>query len=211
MGDKMKLKTFIIMGIVILMVFIIYLTTLDRKIYYLDFDINQYNYGIKVKEYIEKQGKLEKFTNNYTNKNDRTTDLLNNINLNKKIKQNGKKQTIKNALIKADLVTISTGLNDINYQFNNINEVYDQIDHAIKDIDQLLKLIRDYCKEDIILIGVINNYGSDYQELFEYMNNKLGEICYDEHIYFISPLEINNDPTKIPNLINKIVEKKILS
>lgn len=206
----MKLKTIIITGIVVLTIFVIYLTTLDRKVYYLDLDVNHYNYGLKIKNYIQEKNKLEKFVNGYTNDNDRTTDLINAINFNKKIVYQGKKQTIKNALIKADLVTITTGINDINYKIDyDIDELYDQVDQTIVDIEKLLKLLKNYCKEDIIFIGIINIYGSEYNELFEYMNNKLGEICYQQKIYFIHPTEYYNDITMITNQMNKIIKKKV--
>lgn len=211
----MKFKTIIIVALIVLVVFVIYLTTIDRKIYYLDLNISEYNYSDKIKSYIKEKDKLEKFVDGYIGPDYRTTDLIEDITNNKNIILNNKKQTIKNALIKADLLTITTGFNDLKYKIpdNNLNDLYNYSDKILEDIDILLKQIREYCKEDIIFIGLSNIYGEKYNELFQYINNKIGEICYDYKIYFINPMKLNNiskSDTEIQKDIKKIIDNKIL-
>lgn len=214
----MNFKTIIFLLIIILLTFLIYLTTIDKKVYYLDLSLNNFNYNTKTYEYLNKKNKLEKFVTGFVNNDYRTTDLIRDIVDNKKIK----KQTIKNALIKADLLTLSIGFNDINYKISSINKIdlYKYGDEVIKDIEKLLKLSREYCKEDIIFIGIPNLYGMEYDEFLIYINNKIQKICEEYNINFINPLTLQNQynyqileehQNKIYNEIKNIIDNKILN
>ena len=100
----MKFKTILVIALVILTVFVIYLTTMDRNIYYLDLNMGNYNYEETIVNFLKDEKKLEKYVTGYIEKDYRTTDLINDIKNNKSINIKKKKQTIKNALIKADLL-----------------------------------------------------------------------------------------------------------
>jgi len=223
----MKIKTLLILSLIFILVFIIYLTTIDKEVYYLNISIDPNNntYDKYIYSYLEEKGKLEKYVNGFVTSDDRVTDLINIINDNKSININKNKQTIKNALIKADLVTLSIGLNDINYKvgYSSINELYDYADSFLKDINQLLKLIREYCKEDIIMIGYYNTYGSYYDEYFDYINRELKLIADEYDIKFIDISDIYNEKNqdntiwldknenkKLSNKIIEIIENNIL-
>ena len=186
----MKFKTILISALIVLTTFIIYLATIDRKVYYLDLNISNYKYEKSTRNYLKNKAKLEKFVTGYIEEDYRTTDLINDIKDNKYIIIKNKKQTIKNALIKADLVTLTTGFNDFNYKIEteNLTDLYKYADKVLIDIEELLEQVRQYCKEDVIFIGLNNIYGKNYEELFQYINNKIGEICYDNKIYFINPM-----------------------
>ena len=72
----------------------------------------------------------------------RTIDLIDYIEENKEIVVEGKKKTIKNALIKADLVTLSIGSNDVVSKLllkNNYTkeELYNYLDEYLKDIQKI--------------------------------------------------------------------------
>ena len=114
----MKIKSLLCLSLIFILVFIIYLTTLDRDVYYLNISIdnNKNSYDTYVKAYLEQEKKLEKYISAFASSNDRATDIIYSIKENKAVIINNKKQTIKNALIKADLVTLFIGLNDINYK-----------------------------------------------------------------------------------------------
>lgn len=206
----MKFKTILVIVLVILTVFVIYLTTMDRNIYYLDLNMGNYNYEETIVNFLKDEKKLERYVTGYIEKDYRTTDLINDIKNNKSINIKNKKQTIKNALIKADLLIYVPSINDINYKLNTTNqkELYNYADEMLEDMEEAIKLMRQYCKEDIIVIGLENSN----KKIFNYINEKLGEICYENKIYFINPLKLNKNGKKyVEKEIKKIIENKILS
>lgn len=235
------MKKILVLGIVLLGIFLIYLSTLDKKVYFLSLgdEISQginlynkkdYNYNDYVKEYLENKKVLETYINLYFNDNMRTIDLIDYIEENKEIVVEGKKKTIKNALIKADLVTLSIGSNDVVSKLllkNNYTkeELYNYLDEYLKDIENLFKLMRQYCKEDIVFIGYYNIFNDDtYNEYFEYLNKKVKKISNNYEINFVDIMDdikndkINNNfyPTKdghisIGKKIVDIVDDKILN
>lgn len=211
----MKIKSLLCISLIFIVVFIIYLTTLDRDIYYLNISIdkNEYSYDTYVKNYLENKNKLEKYVNEFVNSNDRVTDIIYAIKENKAVTINNKKQTIKNALIKADLVTLFVGLNDINYKvgYSSINDLYDYADSFLNDMNKLLKLVREYCKEDIILFGYYNSYGSYYDEYFDYINREVETLAKEYNIEFIPVDEIYNLDNHIESIWMNKQEHKTLS
>lgn len=224
----MKLKSILILGIVFIIVFFIYLTTLDKKVYYLDLGIrdnNDYTYADMVNDYFIEINKQEKYINYFTSKDYRTTDLIRDVEDNKMVLQDNKKQTIKNALIKADLVTLNIGSNDLYYKLNSDvdseEEIYNYIDEILTDLEDLFEYLREYCKEDIIFIGLHNKYDNKYIDFFEYINEKITKMCDENDIYFINPNNIlekedysdiytESGNKKIYNEIKNIIDKNIL-
>lgn len=220
------MKKILIIGVIILSIFIIYLTTLDRKVYYLVLgdeislgltSNNKYekNYTEYIKEYLEEKKILEKYINEYSTQNYRITDIINDINNNKEIEDT--KQTLKNALIKADLVTISIGTNDIiskiedtnkmnKIDYNNFKKNTEQI---VNDYDNLLKKIREYCKEDIILIGIYINTSDEYVDnIIKNINKTFKNISNKYNITYIDLYDILTSeeyvyPTKEDHIIIK--------
>lgn len=210
----MKLKTIIYTLIILIVVFLIYLTTLDKKIYYLNLSIDSktYTYDKLIKKNLETKDKLERYIDGFLSSTDRVTDLTNYINENKKIIINDHEQTIKNALIKADLVTVFIGLNDINYKigYSSMNELYDYADSFLTDISDLLEILREYCKEDIIIIGYYNIYGSYYDEYFKYINKCVEEYAKELDIKYVSTNDIYDENSSRDNIMLTNSEHKIL-
>ena len=201
--------------ILIISIFLIYLTTIDKKVYYVSLgdEISlgmtkegyyEKSYPIYIKEYLEEKKKLEIFIDDYETQGYRITDLINDINNNKEVEETNK--TIKNALIKSDLITLSIGTNDIISKINtekaltkiDYNRLYKNIDEIINDLDKLLKLIREYCKEDIILIGInIQTEDEKLNEIINYANEKFKEISEKYKIYYIDYLKKEQNKYKI--------------
>lgn len=214
----MNLKKILAGGIIILLVFIIYLVTIDKKIYYIalgdSLALGQnpygqigYGYSDYIVNYLENNNLLEFHTKKFAISGYRTVDLINDINRNKKITVDGGKElSIKNALIKADLITLSIGANDLFYKmgindmvFNleTKDKVYGYIDEIIIEIDFLLEIIRKYCKEDIVIVGYYNplsrlslNYTRELEPIFLYANNKLEDIAVKHRAHFVNIYEI---------------------
>lgn len=233
-----KLLTIII---VVLAVFLIYLGFKDENVYYLSigdylanginpYGTKDYGYSDYVKDYLNENKKLEVFVS-YVSNNKRTIDIIKDIEDNVKIEVNGKKKTLQNALIKADIITISIGMNDLinNVEFNNdfgVNDLYNKLEQVIKDYESLFKILREYCKEEIVLVGLYNTTGNnDLDEFFDYSNKKIAKIANSYNIDYISIYEefknndyfINNSmyPNKlgyevISNKIIDIIDEKII-
>lgn len=193
----MKIKMFLFIIITVLFIFLINLANSDKEIYYVNIDTtNSLTYNKDIYNRLKKNN-LEKYVNYFSKKDYRTTDLINDIENNIKINN----QTIQNALIKADILTIYVGINDINYKINNNKEeLYEYTDEIFEDIEKLFKLIRLYSKEKIYVIGYKNTKGISYNEYFNYVNKVLKSICNEYNIVFI---DINNNE----NIIDKIFTK----
>lgn len=186
----MKLKSIIVFLIIILFIFIIYILNIDKKIYYVNITDSNNKYNLDIKNNLKKLNKLEKYIN-YKDLDYRITDLINDINNNKEININNKIYTLQNSLIKADLLTIKIGSNEIKYkiQEENIDNLYNYMDEYLKDLEELFKLIRKYDKEKIIYINSVDYNSSYISEVIKYLNLKIKDLCSD---YGIEYIEINN-------------------
>ena len=214
------MKKILFIGLIVLLIFLIYLCTVDKKVYYLALGDSLATsegpngkkvegYTIKIKNYLKQKQILETYIDEFAEKGYRTTDLINDIEDNKKTKVNNKNITIQNALIKADLTTISIGANDILNKINienaiDYSDLYDYIDDLAIDLDKLLKLMREYCKEDIILIGYYNPYPylneNKTDEVFDYLNKKYKQVCQKHNVHYIQISKIfKNNKEYLPN------------
>lgn len=175
--------------LVFIITFLIYYFNIDKKVYYvslgdyLSYGINNLekvdnNYSDNIKNIYKK--KLKNYVN-YSSLDDyRVMDLINDINYNKEITYNNKKYKIQNLLIKANLITISIGMNDLIYK-KNID--YDYVDNLLADIENLLVNIRKYNKDKIYFLSfynIINN-----ERMIVYANTKLSKICERNKIKFV--------------------------
>ena len=209
-------KKLLIGGAVLLLIFIIYLSTMDKKVYYLvlgdSLATSEGADGLKVRGYtdiiadnLRKMGVLEAYIKGFASDGMRIPDLINDIECNKEINVDGDKITLKNALVKADLVTLSIGANDllnkINSEYISDEDVYDYIDEMTDDLDKLIKLIREYSKEDIIMTGYYNPFKNvDGKKFIDYLNKRYKEVSknYDVIYVGIGDLFVKH-PEYLPN------------
>lgn len=200
----MKYKIIIFLILMFLMLFLIYVFNQDKEIYYVNIDTTKNNnYQKTIKKYYQGQKKLEKYINEFSKQDYRTTDLIRDIKDNKKINN----QTIQNALIKSDLLILNVGINDINYKIGNTNkeELYQFTDQVLLDIEELFKLIRIYSKEKVYFIGFKNTNGISYNEYYLYTNKRLKSICNQYKITFIDiNKEKNSDQIIVNTILNNI-------
>lgn len=184
------MKKILLIIIIFVLVFLIYYLNMDKKKYI--FSLGDYivlgkgnnnfqsyldnYYGNKIKDNVV-----------FGNDGDyRIIDLINDIKNNKTFIYNANEYTINNCLVKADLIIISIGINDL--RFNNYNNNYDYIDEVMKDLDYLLKLIRGYSKEKIY---IFNYFNLNDEDQLSYVNNKLEKIInkFDIKIIDISNIK----------------------
>ena len=117
----MRIRKLFFVGLTTLIIFLIYLTTVDRKIYYVNIG-DSVSMGVNsyINEYLNKEEKLENYIDKFNKPDLRITDLYNMINNNYEVKVDKYKQSIKNALIKADVITLAIGHDDIYQKINTI-------------------------------------------------------------------------------------------
>lgn len=186
------MKKIIFTSLVVLITFFIYFFNRSEETFYvslgdqLSYGINNFNtvnnsYSNNIKEYYKKN--LYKYVN-YSNYDDyRVMDLTNDINYNKNITYEGKEYNLQNLLIKANLITLSIGMNDLIYKSKYDTNNYEYTDALLNDIENLFILIRKYNKDEIYFLSfynVINN-----QDLIEYANKRLEIICKKNKIKFV--------------------------
>ena len=190
------MKKIIITIAVTLTILYIYQIFKDDKIYYVNIGDNLLT-DKSYADFIVKEfdGELEEYNSSFTNQKYQTTDLINAFEDNLKIDN----KTIKNLVIKADIVTISVGNNDIDRK--NLTKEY--IDEVISDIDILLKLVKKWCKEKVVLIGLNN----------EYANLKLKNKAKEYNFIYIdiySYSSLYKDEDKINILGHKHISEEII-
>lgn len=216
----MKLKIALFFSIVILSIFLIYLSTIDKSISYVaigDFltvgvtagEEENHSFTDYVYEYLNEKNVVNEYIKDFSDNTYRTTDLIRDIKDNKKITIDNKERTLKNVLIKADLLTVSVGTNDvisIMASENINNNFYDYLDSILVDMDELFGLVRQYCKEDIIVIGYYNPYYGNrrYESAFSYMNTKVSYLANKYNIKYVDIYNLYENNLDFLPVINDI-------
>lgn len=216
MGEYMRKRNKLLLGTIVscLIMVIIFILFRDKEIYYISlgdslaigrtpYNTIDLGYSDYVSEYLKDKEILEFYTKDFSRSDNRSIDIINDIKNNKEITVNNKKLSIKNALVKADLITLSVGTNDLFYKLNYLNsinnpdsDIYDYIDESLYDIEKLLYELRKNCKEQIIVIGFYNpfiNYSDslsiNVEPLIVYANSKLEDIVLK---YDMTYVDIHN-------------------
>ena len=203
--------------VIVLILFIglpimIYLMTVNNKIYYVALGDSlaagqnpygqlSYGYADYVADELRSQKKLAFYTKKFAVSGYRTTDLIHDINTNKKVSIDEEKITIKHALTEADIVTISIGANDLFYKMgiNSFDLAYysdidlkKYVDDVVSDVEKLIILVKKYCKEDIILVGYYNplwhmkkSYAEQLDPIFVYANNQMIHVSKKYNLYYV--------------------------
>lgn len=200
------MKKIIFISFVFIITFIIYYLNINHKIYYvslgdyLSYGINSENkvdnsYSIAIKD--KYKDNLENYVN-YSSLDDyRVTDLINDIKYNKEVKFNKKTYKLQNLLIKANLITLSIGMNDLIYA-NDID--YDYADQLLIDMERLITILRKFNKDRIYYLGFYNII--DNSDLIEYLNKRVEAICKLNNVEYVDIsnlykyIKYNNYPSR---------------
>ena len=193
------MKKIIFTILVVLITFLIYFFNRSEKIYYvslgdyLSYGINNFknvnnSYSNNIKEYHKQN--LDKYVNYSSYDDYRVMDLINDINYNKTVIYEDKEYKLQNLLIKANLITISIGMNDLIYKSNYDTDLYEYTDDLLKDIESLLILIRKYNKDEIYFLSFYNVIGNE--NLIEYANKRLEIICNKNKIKLVDISLLSN-------------------
>ncbi len=225
----MNLKKLIILSIVLFLCFIIFKYTFDSKLDYLALgdDLSKGktpfgNYGKSFTDffaqYLQNKNKLKSYNNKFIEGNYRTTDLIKDMQNGKSTVFNNKKININQAIVNAEVITLSIGLNDIFYKLNysnirnnQINTIHSYIDEMFEDIYYVLYKIRKLNDCKIFIIGFynpLNNINLEQKKhvetIFSHINNKFIETEKIKKVYYVDITEgFNKKNYYLPS--NKIV------
>lgn len=167
------MKKIITILVVSLSIFLIYFFNRDASIYYVALGDKNNNYYEDLTEYLDASEKLEVSKLQFLASNNDISEVKSQLDRNVTIEN----QTIKNALIKADLVTVYLSVSDVIEKEGDFNYV----DKKVDELDLLLKKIRGYCKETIVLIGP----NDDYSGSLKYLNKISRNVAAKYNVNYI--------------------------
>lgn len=213
-------KLLILIIVVILLVFLIYKIFYHRKINYVilgdsismginPYNIKGYGYSDYIIDYLKEKNEYKSHVS-YIQEEMTMDDLLEEINRNIDLKKD---------LRESNLVTLTIGLYDFmkdigEIRVNEIKNYKTEINTLIIKMDNMLKEIRKYAKNKIIIVGyynpipfLFNTSENEINELFDYINNKEKELCnkyninYIETYYLFKENKFLDNPNNIhPNI-----------
>ena len=183
----MKLKKTIFYLFIIISIFLIYKFTFNNNVNYVALGddlakgINSYghvSYGYfdYIYDYYNNLNRIGIGINDFANENYKVRDIYNDINSNKSIKTNIGYVNIKSAL---------------RVRLNDYVSAKRSTDQILIDLEELLKLIKKYAKNKIIVIGIYNPYinsgkSSDFIDYtLKYFNSQYKFICEKNNIYYV--------------------------
>ncbi len=96
---------------------------------------------------------------------------------------------------KADIITISLGMNELYYKINNSNKnIYTYIDNMLQNYEIIFKYINVFHHKKVFIIGYYNISNKD-NDIFDYANYKLKKMCNEYNLTYIDLSKIfNNNP-----------------
>lgn len=207
----MRFKKLIFYILIILSVFFIYKLTYVKKENYVvlgdslatgqnPYGSVDYGYSDYLADYLLKNSKLNSYISEFSNVNYKISNILEDINNNKSVINNGKKVNLRSSLRESTLVTLSIGFNDFIYLIDNSiikSDSFDKlklknsIDIVLNELDVLIASIKKYAKNDIVVTGYYNpypyleTYKKDLEEIVEYTDKKLEYICLENKVIFV--------------------------
>ena len=175
-------KVFLIL-ILFLSCYVIYNSTIDNKIYYLtigdsiskginEYGVPSYGYSDFIKDYLYKRKKLKEYNKTFTASDYRISDIVRILEYN----ESKNEETLNRLIKKADIITISIGMNDLYYKIKDGHNIYTYIDEMIINYNKILNYTNKFHHEEIFILGYYNVTGKD-NDIFEYANYNLKKLC----------------------------------
>lgn len=125
------------------------------------YGVIDYGYSDYIKDYLEKNNKLNRYIKSFSYQNISIETLYEQILSNKKLKLGEEEINIRKTLRETNILTLSIGLNDLLYQFNITKEqTPNSINSALKEIEKnfnnLIDEIKKYYPKEIYVMGYYN-------------------------------------------------------
>jgi len=204
-------KKIILILLLFLSCYIIYQFTKNNNIYYLSIGDSLavgttqngsigYGYSDYIKDYLKESNKLKGYNKAFTNNNYRITDLLRIIQYNETIKIDNQEISLTRLIKKADIITLSIGMNELYYKLNsNTDNIYSYMNQMLSDIKRLLEHINYFNHKKVFVLNYYNVTGNNY-DIFSYLNYELKELVLEEGFEYIDLTNIfDNNPTFFKN------------
>lgn len=212
----MKFKKLAFYILIILLVFLIYKFTYCGKVNYVvlgdslaagqnSYGEISFGYSNYLANYLSESNRLNSYVSEFAKRGYTVNNIINDIYNNKNVISNGKKVNIRNVLRESTLVTISIGLNDFSQlieksiiEKNSLDKfkIKNNIDIVLKELNTLIKYVKKYAKNDILVIGYYNpypyfeTYKTDIEEIIKYSDKILEDICKKNKITFVKISDI---------------------
>lgn len=200
----MKMKILLVFLFFTIIIFISYIKSNKEEINYtiigekelFSNNIISKNFSDLLYDELYKNPNFGFYSKEFTYKNIRTIDMINNINNNVSIDN----IYIQNILKRTNILIINTGNNEVNYKLskvdndeNNDNEIYIYLDEVYNDIKKLIQAIKNLNKGKIIFLGMYNDTGSENNDkYYKYINEKLKLLMHSNDIDYVNLYDILN-------------------
>ena len=219
------MKKIIFLFIVILSVYIIYYFNHDDKINYLSLgdalsvgidanDNMKYGYSNYIAKYLNSNFKLKNYSNSFSYIGATTNSYINDIKINKKIKEKNNLISLKKCLTEANIITISLGQEELitkittnkKYITLQSNEEIIMITNLhLKNLNNFFKEITKNTKNNIKILEYYNPLPTNFYlyKLYNYMNLKIKKLTKKYDIKFVDLYNLfKNNPSYLKNIIN---------
>lgn len=197
------MKKIIFILILFLSCFCIYISTTNKKLYYLNLGDgislyekdNIYSYAYYIKKYLEEKKLLTGYNDYFTNEDYRIVDLIHHIEENTQTPSEKSPNTINQLIKKADIITLSIGMNELYYKLTkNTENIYTYVDNMLEEYETLLKLITEFPHKKVYMIGFYNVTNKSH-DVFTYANYHLSYLAKKYNCVFVNTQKIINRPT----------------
>lgn len=187
------MKKTIVVIFTMLIILFIFISTKDTKVYYLAISDNTESIELsnKIEKYYKNKQKYENYVK-YIKNNYRIIDFIHDIDMNKKINEDF---TLRNALIKADIITIMIGNNDYLSYINDVDILNDGVLELKDNMREFLEVVRNISKEKIVFIGIPNIYQNNVKlnNFLKELNEMYRNLCSEYNIYYLDIFDILKD------------------
>lgn len=197
---KRKYKLLIIILISSILTYLIYFFNKDEKIKLValgdgiasgetSYNIDGISYNDYLKEYFEDSNQLKNYSSDYSIKNYKLDELIQDIKSNK---TKNEKLNINQLLNKADIITISIGEEELVKLSITKDLNKEKILSFIKKFDELLKIIKKESDATIFVIGFYENKHLSKSDAI-ILNSELANIALKYKVNFINIMDIMLD------------------
>lgn len=208
------MKKVLLILILFLSCYFIYNKTINNKVYYLtigdalskgtnEYGVVSNGYNEYVKDYLKQNNLLEDYNKTFTDNDYRIIDVI------KVLEYNEEKDgyTLNRLIKKADIITISLGMNDLYYKLEkNDYNLYKYVDNMIINYNKIFKYIKKFEHKKVYVLGYYNILGES-NDIFTYANYKLKEVCEKNNFTYIdlsnqfsnNPIYFTKKTSFIPN------------